>query len=214
MKKLVLISFALLLTACQLNLSIPDDAFTQSGEVIFQDDFSTPASGWFTASNEFGQAAYTPEGLLRIRVDAADYNFWSTPGLDVSNVIIEVDSVKFSGPEINRVGLICRYQNPQNYYFLIISTDGYYGVGKLKDGAASLIVQAQMERAPAVEPGASINHLRGECVGDTLIFYVNQKPLAIVSDKDFTHGDVGLLVGAFDEPGVEVYFDNFTVTKP
>ena len=214
MKKLVFLFLALLLAGCQFQLPFTDDAFSQSGDILLQDDFTGAESGWFTAANQFGLAEYTPEGLFRIRVDAPEYNFWSTPGLDVTNVIIEVDSVKLSGPEINRIGLLCRYQDAQNYYFFIISTDGYYAVGKVQDGQSALLAQSQMERTGAVLPGAALNHLRGECVGDTLIFYVNQKPVAIVNDPNFTHGDVGLLVGAFDEPGIDVYFDNFIVTKP
>ncbi|MEJ5223271.1 MAG: hypothetical protein WHV44_02365 [Anaerolineales bacterium] len=215
MKKLLPLLFAFLLTACQVDLPfLPDDTFAQSGDILFQDDFSDPQSGWLTAANEVGLAEYTSDGLFHIRVDAPGYNFWSTPGLKVTNVIMEVDSLKFAGPEINRIGLVCRYQNPQNYYFFIISTDGYYGVGKVKDGISTLLAQTQMERNSAVQSGAAINRLRGECVGNTLIFYVNQKPLAIVNDPDFTQGDVGLLVGAFDDAGVDVYFDNFIVTKP
>lgn len=215
MKKLFALLLAVLLSACQMSLPfLPDDAFAQSGDILLQDDFSNPQSGWRTAANEVGLAEYTPDGLFHIRVDAPSYNFWSTPGLNVSNVIMEVDSLKLSGPEINRIGLICRYQNPQNYYFFIISTDGYYGVGKVKDGVSTLLAQTQMERNGAVQSGAAINRLRGECVGNTLIFYVNQKPLAIVDDPDFPSGDVGLLAGAFDEAGVDVYFDNLTVTKP
>lgn len=215
MKKLLPLLFAFLLTACQVDLPfLPDDAFAQSGDILFQDDFSDSQSGWLTAANEVGLAEYTPDGLFHIRVDAPGYNFWSTPGLNVSSVIMEVDSIKLSGPEINRIGLICRYQNPQNYYFFIISTDGYYGVGKVKDGVSTLLAQTQMERNGAVLSGAAINRLRGECVGNTLIFYVNQKPLAIVDDPDFPSGDVGLVVGAFDAAGVDVYFDNFIITKP
>ncbi len=215
MKKILPLLFALLLSACQVSLPfLPDDAFAQSGDILFQDDFSNPQSGWFTAANEIGLAEYTPDGFFHIRVDAPGYNFWSTPGKTFTNVIIEADSVKLSGPEINRIGLVCRYQNPQNYYFFIISTDGYYGVGKVKDGASTLLAQTQMERSPAVLPGAAINRLRGECVGDTLIFYVNQKPLAIVADPDFPSGDVGLLAGAFEQAGLDVYFDNVIVTKP
>jgi len=29
-----------------------------------------------------------------------------------------------------------------------------------------------------------------------------------------THGDFGLLAGTFSQPGVDVVFDNFIVTKP
>jgi hypothetical protein len=36
----------------------------------------------------------------------------------------------------------------------------------------------------------------------------------MVEDKDLQAGDVGLLAGAFDEPGMDVLFQNFVVIQP
>jgi hypothetical protein len=44
--------------------------------------------------------------------------------------------------------------------------------------------------------------------------YVNGEQLAQVQDARLTHGDVGLLAGSFDDPGVDVIFDNFVAIQP
>jgi hypothetical protein len=60
----------------------------------------------------------------------------------------------------------------------------------------------------------AVNHLRADCIGDTLTFYINYNQVASVQDTDFPNGDVGLLAGAFSQPGVDVLFDHFMVMQP
>ncbi len=65
-----------------------------------------------------------------------------------------------------------------------------------------------------IKQGAVTNHLRADCIGDTLKLHANGIMLGAVQDTDFHSGDVGLIAGTFDKPGTEVRFDNFSVLKP
>ncbi len=152
-------------------------------------------------------------GGYRMLVNALQVNFWSTPHKDFSDVRIEVDAGKLGGPDENRIGLICRYTGNQ-YYFFIISSDGYYGIGIFKNNQATLLGQSEMQSSDKITTGTAINHLRADCNGNTLTFYVNGSQLAQAHDSTLTHGDVGLLAGTFSHPGVDVLFDNFVVMKP
>jgi len=189
------------------------DLLTQSGDVLFVDDFSDPGSGWARASSPSGVMDYDNNGY-RIWVNTPNYDLWSTPGLDFSDVRIEVDAAKVGGPDENRFGLICRYRDGQNFYFLIVSSDGYYAIGKVQDGQRTLLGQEMMAYSAAIKTGMDINHLRADCFGAGLMLYVNGMLVAAVQGDDFTSGDVGLLVGTFDQPGADVLFDNFVVLKP
>ena len=71
-----------------------------------------------------------------------------------------------------------------------------------------------MQYSGKIKTGAAVNHLRADCNGDTLTFYINGFKIAEARDSTLTHGDVGLLAGTFDQPGVDVIFDNFVVMKP
>ncbi|MBN1305878.1 MAG: hypothetical protein JXA13_15685 [Anaerolineales bacterium] len=193
--------------------ALPLDWQVDSGGVLFQDNFSNPSSGWQRASTVGGILDYDGGGF-RFMVTAPDFNFWSVPGLNLQNVIVDVDVGRLAGPIENRMGLLCRYRDEGNYYFFAISSDGYYGVGKVVNGTLSLVGQAEMNYTPAINQGMTANHLHAECVGNQLIFYINEKPVALVTDFDLAEGDVGLLAGTFDETGVDVIFDNFIVTKP
>ena len=69
------------------------------------------------------------------------------------------------------MGLICRYQGG-NYYFFMISNDGYYVIGKFIGGQTLLLGQTEMQASDAIQIG-TMNHLRADCIGNTLTFYIN-----------------------------------------
>ncbi len=152
-------------------------------------------------------------GSYRMLVNARQVNFWTSPHKDYTDVRIEVDAGKLGGPDENRIGLICR-DTGNDYYFFLVSSDGYYGVGIFSKGQTALLGQNEMQFSDRIKMGVAVNHLRADCVGNKLSFYVNGFQVAQAQDSTLTHGDVGLLTGTFDQPGVDVVFDNFVVLKP
>ncbi len=152
-------------------------------------------------------------GGYRILVNALQTNFWSTPHQNLADVRIEVDTGKLAGPDENRIGLVCRF-NGTDYYFFIISSDGFYGVGLYAGGKAALLGQAEMQSSENINKGLAVNHLRADCAGNTLTFFVNGFQVAQAQDSTLTAGDVGLLAGTFATSGVDIVFDNFVVLQP
>jgi hypothetical protein len=146
-------------------------------------------------------------------VNATDLNFWATPSKDFADARVEVDAGKLGGPDENRIGLICR-SDGKDYYFFIISSDGYYGLGIFKDGLARLLGQDQMTVSEAVRKGVAVNHLRMDCQGDGLTGFANGFQVAKAHDAALKHGDVGLLAGTFKQTGADIVFDNFVVFAP
>ncbi len=189
-----------------------------SGSLLFEDDFSDRSTGWERQVIPEGRMDYDSGGY-RMLINGEQANFWSTPQKDWADVRLEVDEGKLGGPDANRVGLICRYSG-SNFYFFMITHDGFYGIGLFSGDEASsggrmeLIGQTELQTTPKINKGTAVNHLRADCVGSTLTFYVNGEQIAQVQDTRLTSGDVGLLGGSFDEPGVDVIFDNFVVLQP
>ena len=66
----------------------------------------------------------------------------------------------------------------------------------------------------AVNMGDAQNHIRADCIGNTLTLFVNSQQVSTAQDSSFTGGDVGLFAGTYDTPGTDIYFDNFMVTAP
>jgi hypothetical protein len=202
----------LILFSCAVPSSNLSPASQPSGTILFKDDFSSPASGWDHTKYAEGIMDYYSGGY-RMMVNELQANFWATPQKDFGDVRIEMDAGKLGGPDENRIGLICRF-NGDSYYFFIVSSDGYYGLGVFTKDETNLIGQNEMQYSDKIKTGANVNHLRADCNGDTLSFYANGFPLAEVHDPTLTHGDVGLLTGTFDQPGVDIIYDNFIVMKP
>ncbi|MCC6299780.1 MAG: hypothetical protein IT314_10810 [Anaerolineales bacterium] len=210
MKKFFLLSsFLFLLSSCaSAPAATPPPP---SGTVLFQDDFENNASGWDRLANDVGIMDYD-QGGYRMLIRQPQMNFWSTPETDLRDVRIEADVVKLNGPEENRAGVMCRYQNG-NYYFFVISNDGYYAIGKFIDGQTTLLGNNEMQASEMIQSD-SVNHLRADCIGDSLTFYINYNLIAGAKDSDLASGDVGVLAGSFAQPGVDVSFDNFVVMQP
>jgi hypothetical protein len=181
--------------------------------VLYRDIFSNPKSGWGELNDSAGTAGYI-NSAYHIAVNQPNVNLWSHPGIDFATVRVEVSLMAAAGPQENRMGLICRLKDDKNFYFFAISADGYYGIGKMKDGQTSLLTGEQMQKSDAILTGAQINRVRADCVGNLLILYVNDVLVGSAVDDDFKTGDVGILAGTFDQPGVDVYFDNILVYKP
>ena len=182
------------------------------GALLFQDDFSSPTTGWDRLQYPEGIMDYDG-GSYHMHVNALQANFWSTAHKDFKDTRLEVDAGKLGGPDENRIGLICR-SDGQSYYFFMISSDGYYAVGLLQNRRATLLGQSAMLPSSAIKTGAAVNHLRVDCTGRDLTGYVNGVEVASAKDPTLSHGDVGVLAGTFGDPGVDIVFDNFAVLQP
>jgi hypothetical protein len=192
--------------------SAPADV--QPGARLYADDFSDPPGGWGIWNRDGASVAYY-EGGLRILVNAPQYDFWSVAGQQFADAQIEVDAARIGGPENNSFGIICRYQDKGNFYMLVASSDGYYGIAKMLDGAYSMIGAQQLQyTGSAIASGEAVNHLRADCVGSKLRLYANGQLLMETEDSTFSAGDVGVIAGAYHLQGVDILFDNFEVKKP
>ena len=222
-QKLILPAFILLLSvACALpsldGISGPtvEPPLPVSGSVLFEDDFSNPASGFKRFSTVEAAGDYD-NGVYRFLINGAPLHYFSTLERRFTDTRVEVDTAKLDGPDSNLAGIVCRYNNVggvPSFYFMAISSDGYYAIGLSNDQGTVLLGQDQMANSPNINTGVSINHLRADCVGNTLTFYVNGFPIAQATDTTLASGEVGLLAGAVDAGGVDIIFDRFIVIQP
>lgn len=181
--------------------------------VLFKDDFSHQTGGWRTYEDSLSFAGYQSGGF-RLWGNVPQYQFWSVPGLNFSDVLIYTRARQLGGPRDNMFGVLCRYQDSTNYYALVIGSDGYYGIYKMASGKQSLIAQTHMDFSEIIHRDGEENEIIALCQGNQLTLVVNDTPLIQVEDATFKNGDVGLIVGNFSEPGVDILFDDFIVVKP
>ncbi len=201
---------AVLLSGCRSTLIT--DLVARPGEKLFWDDFSDPSGNWPQFAGPNGNAGVA-QGAYQMQVLTAQKEILATSGHIFRDVQVEADATRLAGPLQNLFGLVCRSSDASDFYFFAISSDGYYGLGKVKNARVALLGQEMMVYSPAILK-VNPNHLRFDCTGETLKGYVNGQLIASGTDADFSSGEAGLMAGALDKPGVNVAFDNFVVYKP
>lgn len=180
---------------------------------LFFDDFSETKSGWDRFQGEIGLTDYREE-TYRIQVNEPNTDLFANPGGIFKDIVIEVNAAMLGGPANNSFGVICRYRDEKNFYSAQISSDGYAGIFRMKDGAVKLLGHKEMIPVPAILGGSAANRIRFECIGSSLALAVNGAPADAREDKSFENGDVGLIAGTFEEAGTLIAFDDFRVTQP
>lgn len=213
---LLLALMALILGGCNLADRITSSALEEidPGSVVYFDNFSNPESGWQVWSSDSAEISYASDGLT-FKIKEANYDYWSLPGQRFTDSTLAVDATLIEGPTDNDFGLLCRFQNEYNFYAFLVSSDGYGGIIKVKDGYYQTLNSPDgLEYGAMIQQGQATNQIRADCVGTRLTLYVNQEKFLEAEDADFTTGDVGLIAGSYGQPGVEILFDNFFVLKP
>ena len=199
------------LSACASQLAAPD----MTKALLFE-DFSRSNSGWTQLKNEDGTIEYA-DASYHIFVNKPGTLLLAHPGKSFQgDVSIEVDARKMGGPDDNYVGILCHYQNPENYYLLMVTNDGYSGIAMRKDGQDTLISPGlKFLKMEGIKKGNKTNHIRADCIGEALTLYANGKQVSLAYNDSLTGGYTGLGVRSGRiTGGVDIRFDNFIVTNP
>jgi len=194
----------------------PGSAGAPAGSILFHDDFSNPSSGWDQTTVSDGSTDYA-NGGYRILVNTTSLVIWANPGQTLQNdVRIEVDATKSAGPDGNGFGIICRYTDQDNFYKLIVTSDGYAGISKVTSSDVIVISSpdGKLHTVNNINKGTASNHIRADCIGSTLTLYVNGNQVATATDSSLTGGDTGLFAQTYDTGGVDILFHDFNVYAP
>lgn len=205
--------FLLLLTLALGACTIVNGYDPDSG-LVFQDDFNDASSGWSAFDQPAGRAAYM-DGRYQVTVVTPRTHLAASLPADFRiprdvYITVEAGSSSVASGGNDYFGIICRYQNPYNYYFLAVSQDGYYGIGKMKAGNASLLNGSQMLPTDAIVQSEK-NILTAECAGTLLRFTINGTLVGEVEDQEWVEGGIGLLAASGDGGELHVEFDRLLV---
>ena len=213
-----ILAISLLLAGCSLFPTNTVSQCTEAG-VIFVDTFEENENcGWYLYDDESlsGSATIT-NGVLEISSSNQGEFWWTNPQIDSTDMIIAATSRQVAGPDDNAYGVLCRYQNENNYYVFLISGDGYYAIGKFQTGLNEiqyLSGQGEYQFSEVIRQGNVENDIQVECVGNELTLVVNGVRLETVTDDSFPTGNIGMGVTTFQEGGAVVQFDNVEVYEP
>lgn len=207
--------FALLLAtvACQGG---GVDVCNEAGALFFDDFRDDTDCGW-VLYNRSGAAVRREGETLRLTTSQPGQIWWTNAGRNFDDLILTADIQHIDGPSDNAYGLICRYQSSENFYVFLISSDGYYAIGKYQSGASQISYLnegGEYTFSEAINQEQAANRVRATCIGSELTLTVNGVLLESVSDPTFVTGDIGLAVSTFEPGRLEVAFDNVRAIAP
>lgn len=183
----------------------PADTFTGGGELLFSDDFSNKNSGWDVYKN----TGYTNDGSYRILIENEDWEAFGNPYRDFPDgIVAEVDATVVQGHAANGFGIICGYQNVDDFFALLVGTHGFAEIIRYTDDGRNVLKEAWN-----VPTNPNVNHVSVSCGNNNLVLYVNGVEALRTTHSALTGGDVGLIAGSFATTPVEVHFDNFEVRR-
>lgn len=214
---LVLISLLVgLLASCAAGTTEPD-ACDDPPDILFFDDFNGEQNcGWATY-NRGGGIAAIENASMQISVNQPGQIWWTNPSRQFDDVVLRTEARQVSGPNDNAYGLICRYQNEENFYAFLVSGDGYYSIAKFQSGNDNVVYlteNGQFQPSEAIHQGIATNELEASCIGNQLSLSVNGSPLVTVEDPTFVTGDIGVAASTLQAGTGVIEFDNVQVTPP
>ena len=187
----------------------------EDGNIVFEDDFSSSASGWEAGDYDTGSVGYTEEAYF-VTSFGDGHTMWGVANRSFDNVMIDVQAKQVSAPANNNngYGVMCREQGTSNAtgYLFLVSGDGHYSIVKSVDGEFEWLVQ--WTPSELIRQGNTTNRIVVFCDGPSLGMYADGELLASVEDSSYTSGDIALAAVSLEEnESTEIHFDDLVVTS-
>jgi hypothetical protein len=211
-----------------------------AGDLLYVTTFDDFNQDWTQYEGRLSSEA--TDGVLRISVDEPVAGPYSVAAPHVGDFDMRVQARAVEGPENNGFGIVFREQDPDNFYYFEISSDGYYQVSRMLNGESREL--STWIETPYVNRGIdAVNTLRVVGRGGRFQFYVNGQQLLLcipsdpnavstwnflqavcvdgsmldtLADDHFPTGRLGVVATTIvgSDTGVVVDFDNVLVYAP
>jgi hypothetical protein len=164
------------------------------------------------AENEIKTMFYS-SGEYRFIIKHETYYWWSDYQSIHSNFVPEVDGRVVQGEKPGRYGLVFRLVDNDNYYLYRVDNKACCRRSKLVKDESEMLIG--WTHSPHIGTGDSVHRLSVVARGQEVSLYVNGQLLETVADGLFEQEELGLAVvggvGSYEDPPVEIAFDNLTV---
>ena len=177
----------------------------------FSDDFDTPNKGNWTIFNESAVVSEWRNGRFAFDFNEAMMTATSiTNDLDLSDVVVQMEVYRVGDVIENDMGLVCRYQDQDNYYSMSVGNDDYVTIYKTVAGTWTALFNEFVD----TDLSGDYHQMTISCIGTELSLFIDGNLMAKVNDSELSTGDVGLISGTYDSVPVVLEFDNFVVYTP
>ncbi len=183
-------------------------------KTVLDENFTNPSSRWLTT--EF---AKVKDGGLFQQVSKPNWSEgigWDINYSRYNNIQktdYSADVKKVNGPDNRPYGILTRIQeNLEDYYFLLIASNGRFTMGKRSRGNRRKYYIKNKKHYSINKGNNTINRLRVVTEGNLITGFINDIKVGSFRDDSYKHGNIGVYSDSDKQGnGVGVYFDNIKV---
>jgi hypothetical protein len=177
--------------------------------LLYADHFGNPASGWPIYDDGIISYQYLA-GEYQILIRDPGWIAGARPGIKLEDFSASVDFHNVSGAYGSYGFVFGLADDWSELYTFEIERDGLFGIFKYDSNGWDLLA---VDFSSAINTGTGLNHITLEREGFLITVYANGTQLASVSNGSFTGlRHLGLISNSYDEPYVDVRFDNLVAT--
>jgi CSLREA domain-containing protein len=182
--------------------------------LLFSDDFSNPGSGWPIYDDAELGLEYL-NNQYRILVKEAGIWVGAWPDFIASDYVAVVDVLNATSVDGSYGVLFGLSDDLSKFYTFEINTKGDYAIWRVGSNDGNITYDWRLLAlgySGSIHPGSGTNQLKVKQNENQIWAYANDQLLNIIEDGDDTgQRSAGLIAVSYDQPGVDVRFDNFTL---
>ena len=194
----------------------PGQASTNT-EVLYQDDFTDPTSGWpnelvfqdyyigYHEPDFYHVEVHTPNDSAIVTVPERTFDNFS------AETRVQISAANTAPTGDFRYGLAVRRTGNRYYAFAISPRTKTWYVLKSSSGKLEVLGQGTQDSIRGLQ---AQDTLRVNAQGPLLTFFVNGQPVSQINDADYTGGGVGFYVETFDSPKAHIHYDSLIISQP
>ena len=182
-------------------------------DLLVEDDFSNPESGWETWDDGSVLYGYHPPDYYHVQASSTETLSTAFFGGNFDDVTMEslvfVDATDTENGAF-RYGLVLRRSGDNFYAFTIAPRANEWTVLKHTENGLTVLDQGTVETLQGLTGKDS---LRVDASGSDFAFSINGRLVSQLSDTDLPQGDIGFMVQTFDESRAHIHYDRLTLRE-
>jgi hypothetical protein len=153
------------------------------------------------------------DGVLQISVKPGIEWYSPYKALSEQDLVISVQARQLAGPPKSEMGIICRWQDKDNYVVAALRLDGKVSLWRKAAGTDERWQDWTSMAAP-LSTELEWHTLRLTCQGSQILFAVDGTQVATAEDPAPGSGSLALMAGLLQPGELTVAFDGLEVSRP
>ena len=205
--------------------AVPSPAVTESSStaapttdanVLYQDDFTNPTTGWPEDKFDNYFIGYHEPEYYHIEVTSPNSK---TTVFEPKKTIYDDATVELKVLTVSaktaatgdfRYGIAFRRSGDDYYVFAVSPRTKKWSVLKNSPSQQTVLLEGTDNN---IHDPDTADILRVDAEGSNFVFHINDEVVGQVSDADYAKGEIGFYVESFDAKNAHIHFDNLVIRK-